>query len=164
MEVLLETLVWGFATFGSQSILPQLEKTGEPLFESMSMYKEAAEATLSSTKMREMNLKRNALQKAYLDRWQASATDSKGPIDGIIMAVTPWAAARLGSTQKLPYVGYTGVWNVLGRVHLFCLCPDQENPIDRLRSTKLHLPSHIRRSKCRQGTVGRVMEAIERPR
>lgn len=110
--------MWGFGAFGSESILPQLEKTGEPIFNSMKMYREAAakgENVLGSAKLREMNLKRNALQKAYLDRWQASATDAKGPIDGIIMAVSPWAAARLGVTQKLSYVGYTGLWNVLGK-------------------------------------------------
>ncbi|KAL8740272.1 MAG: hypothetical protein Q9190_007007 [Brigantiaea leucoxantha] len=92
--------------------------------------------------MREMNLKRNALQKAYLDRWQASATDSKGPIDGIIMAVTPWAAARLGSTQKLPYVGYTGVWNVLGLDLPSCTFPVTfaNQNVDKARSAESWKP------------------------
>ena len=98
--------------------MPKLQQTGEPLFDAMKAYKEFAQSgenILGPTKLREMNLHRNALQKAYLDRWQLTAGDGKGPIDGIIMAVTPWAAARLGVTQKLTYVGYTGVWNVLGK-------------------------------------------------
>jgi len=36
--------------------------------------------------------------------------------DGLITAVTPWAAVRAGFTNQGPgnaYVGYTGVWNVL---------------------------------------------------
>jgi amidase len=91
---------------------------GEPVFDSMQGYALAAQAgenELGPTKMRMMNIRRNALQKAYLDRWNASATDGKDRIDGIIQAVSPWAAPRLGGTQaKSLYVGYTGVWNFLG--------------------------------------------------
>lgn len=90
---------------------------GEPIFPSMEGYAIAAQADegeLGPTKMRMMNLRRNELQKAYLDRWNASATDGKGRIDGIIQAVAPWAAPRLGQTQTAGlYVGYTGVWNLL---------------------------------------------------
>lgn len=74
----------------------------------------AGEGALGPTRLRMMNLKRNQLQKAYLDRWQASGSNGKQPLDGIIMAVTPWAAARLGTTQKNSYVGYTGIANLLG--------------------------------------------------
>ena len=28
--------------------------------------------------------------------------------------MTPWAAARIGITQEMPYIGYTGVFNMLG--------------------------------------------------
>lgn len=90
----------------------------EPIFPSMQGYALAAaagESELGPTKMRLMNLRRNELQKAYLDRWNASATaDGKPRIDGIIQAVSPWAAPRLGETQRSGlYVGYTGVWNLL---------------------------------------------------
>ena len=63
--------------------------------------------------MRMMNLRRNELQKAYLDRWNATATDGKDRIDGIICATSPWAAPRLGATQKSLYVGFTGFVNFL---------------------------------------------------
>jgi len=96
----------------------------EPIFPSMQGFAVAAEAgegELGPTKMRLMNIRRNALQKAYLDRWNASATaDGKPPIDGVIQALSPWAAPRLGETQRSGlYVGYTGVWNFLGE---FSLC------------------------------------------
>lgn len=97
-----------------------MEKYNEPIFPAMNPYKEAAkqgESGLGPTKMRSMNMKRDAMHKAYLDRWQATGKDGKDgkkPIDGIIMPATPWAASRLGFTQKAMYVGYTGVFNLVG--------------------------------------------------
>jgi amidase len=76
---------------------------------------EAGEGALGPTKLRMMTLQKNQLQKAYLDRWQASGSNGRQPLDGIIMAVTPWAAARLGTTQKNAYFGYTGVASFLGQ-------------------------------------------------
>jgi hypothetical protein len=35
-------------------------------------------------------------------------------MDGIITPASPWTAPRLGITQKLFSVNYTGVWNLLG--------------------------------------------------
>ncbi len=75
----------------------------------------AGEGDLGPTKMRMMTLKRNALQKAYLDRWNATATDGKPRMDGIICATSPWAAPRLGQTQQNLYVGWTGFVNYLGK-------------------------------------------------
>ena len=95
---------------------------GEPVFPSMAGYAIAAQAgegQLGPTKMRMMNLKRNELQKAYLDRWNATATDGKPPLDGLICAVSPFAAPRLGQTQKESlYVGFTGFVNFLGEQSL----------------------------------------------
>lgn len=110
-------LVKSFHDLGGSSIIPLLRKTGEPIFEQMKAYEEvfdAGESSLDSAKLRQMNMERNQFQKAYLDRWQATAVDGKGPLDAIIMASTPWAASKLGATQKSGYVGYTGVWNLLG--------------------------------------------------
>jgi amidase len=92
---------------------------GEPVFPSMQGYAIAAaagEGELGPTKMRMMNLRRNELQKAYLDRWNATATDGKPRLDGLICATSPWAAPRLGGTQKGSlYVGFTGFVNFLGK-------------------------------------------------
>lgn len=76
---------------------------------------EAGKTTLDPAKLRQMNMRRNQFQKAYLDRWQATATDGKGLLDAIIMASTPWAASKLGATQRSGSIGYTGVWNLLGK-------------------------------------------------
>ena len=92
---------------------------GEPVFPSMKGYEIAAQAgerDIGPTQMRMMVLKRNALQKAYVDRWNRSAVNGKARLDGIIQAVSPWCAPRLGGTQKGLYVGYTGVWNYLGKL------------------------------------------------
>ena len=112
-----------------------LKPYGEPVFQSMKGYEIAAEAgekDIGPTQMRMMVLKRNALQKAYLDRWNASAVDGKEPLDGIIQALSPWCAPRLGGTQPALYVGYTGVWNYLGKL---------QDPLPTLNLTSLDFPS-----------------------
>jgi amidase len=81
-------------------------------------YRKGEHGTLGPTKLREMITKRNTFQKIYLDRWSATAKDGKGPMDGIITPASPWTAPRLGITQKLFSVNYTGVWNLLGRSKL----------------------------------------------
>lgn len=112
-----QNLQAAFFDLGGAAIMDIVKPYNEPIFPSMQGYAVAAEAgegELGPTKMRLMNLRRNQLQKAYLDRWNASATDGKARIDGIIQAVSPWAAPRLGETQRAGlYVGYTGVWNLL---------------------------------------------------
>ena len=111
-------LLAAFHDLGGGAIVSLLQDTGEPVFEAMKGYEAAAKAgegALGPTRLRSMTLKKNQLQKAYLDRWQATGGDGKQPLDGILMAVTPWAAARLGTTQKNSYVGYTGVANLLGK-------------------------------------------------
>lgn len=115
---IVKNLIAAFFDLGGSAIKSLLEPHGEPVYGSMNGYAQAAEAgenDLGPTKMRMMNLKRNAMQKAYLDCWIATGSKGKQPMDGIIMAVTPWAAARLGQTQKTLYFGYTGVFNLLGK-------------------------------------------------
>ncbi len=107
---IVKNLMAAFYDFGGGAIMSFLEPHNEPVFPAMMGYKAASQAgenDLGPTKIRMMNLKRNALQKAYYDRWNAAAVDKK-PLDGIIMAVSPWCAPRLGETQKNGYVGYTG--------------------------------------------------------
>ena len=99
-----------------------LEPHEEPVFPSMKGYEMAAKAgpgALDAVKLRNMIIKRNQLQKDYVDYWNASATDGKEPIDGIIMALYPICTPRLGATQPNIYVGYTGVWNFLGKSWCF---------------------------------------------
>jgi amidase len=107
-----------FYVLGGAEIMGLTKEHDEPVFRSMKRYEEAyskgEEGSLGPTKLRQMITKRNALQKAYLDRWSATATDGKGPMDAIILASSPWTAPRLGFTQKTFCVNYTGVFNLLG--------------------------------------------------
>lgn len=112
-EIIYKNLIASFYDLGGSPITSVIEAAGEPIFPSMEPYAIAAKATLDVEQMRHKVIQRNQLQQAYLDAWNATATSEKGPMDGIIMAVSPWAAPRLGATQDNFYVGYTAVLNFL---------------------------------------------------
>ncbi|KIX08344.1 uncharacterized protein Z518_03000 [Rhinocladiella mackenziei CBS 650.93] len=115
-EALVKNLQAAFFDLGGTAIMDVVKPYGEPIFPCMQGYALAAEAgegELGPTKMRMMNLRRNELQKAYLDRWNATAANGKSRMDGIICATAPWAAPRLGQTQTNLYVGFTGFVNFL---------------------------------------------------
>ena len=111
-----------FHTLGGAAILGLTEAHEEPVFGSMKAYEEnykkGEHGTLGPTKLREMISKRNALQKRYLDRWSATASDGKGAMDGLILPTSTWTTPRLGLTQKLFCVNYTAVFNLLGICHV----------------------------------------------
>ncbi|KIW21475.1 hypothetical protein PV08_02055 [Exophiala spinifera] len=114
--VIAKNLQAAFFDLGAAAITDLLKPYNEPFFPCMEGYGIAAaagEGQLGPTKMRLMNLKRNELQKAYLDRWNATAADGKPRMDAIICACSPWAAPRLGQTQENLYVGWTGFVNYL---------------------------------------------------
>jgi amidase len=118
-----EVLNASFHTLGGAAILELTREHDEPVFGSMKEYEKSyntgEHGTLGPTKLRQMIIKRNALQKAYLDRWSATGKDGKGVMDGIILPTSPWTAPRLGITQKLFNVNYTAVFNLLGKgLHL----------------------------------------------
>ncbi|KAL2044123.1 hypothetical protein ABVK25_012454 [Lepraria finkii] len=104
---MVKNLQAAFFDYGGAAIMNVIKPYGEPVFQSMKGYEivaEAGEKDLGPTQMRMMVMKRNELQKAYVDRWNASAANGKAPIDGTIQAVAPWSAPRLGGTQPNPYV------------------------------------------------------------
>ncbi|TVY21000.1 Acetamidase [Lachnellula arida] len=104
-----------FHTLGGAAILNLTEQHEEPVFGSMKEYEvthKKGEGNLGPTKLREMITRRNAYQKAYMDRWNATAQDGQ-VMDGIILPSSPWTAPRLGFTQKVFSVNFTGVWNLL---------------------------------------------------
>ncbi|KAK5081931.1 hypothetical protein LTR70_008621 [Exophiala xenobiotica] len=117
-EIIVKNLVASFFDLGGTAITEMLTPFEEPVFPAMQGYTVAAKAELNVTQMRYKVMQRNELQQKYLEAWNATATSDKGPMDCIIMAVAPWAAPRLGATQKAMYVGYTGVCNFLD----FCAC------------------------------------------
>ena len=109
-----------FHTLGGGAIMELTREHDEPVFPSMQAYEMTYEkgenGILGPTKLREMIAKRNAFQKVYLDRWSGTATNGRRAMDGIILASSPWTAPRLGISQKLFCVNYTGVFNLLGNV------------------------------------------------
>lgn len=112
-----------FVTLGGAAILNLTNEYEEPIFGSMegynTVFKKGENGTLGPTRLREMINKRNALQKAYLDKWSATAADGKEAMDGIITAASPWTAPRLGLTQTLFDVSFTSVFNLLGKSFSF---------------------------------------------
>lgn len=116
-EIVRETNA-AFHTLGGAAIVDLTEEHEEPIFGSMKPYEEryriGEHGTLGPTKLREMIANRNALQKRYLDRWSATATDGKDAMDGLIVASSIWTAPRLGITQDVFSVNYTIVFNLLG--------------------------------------------------
>ncbi|KAK6587073.1 hypothetical protein PZA11_000363 [Diplocarpon coronariae] len=106
-----------FHSLGAAAILDLTLQHEEPVYGSMKSYEAAYQkgenGTLGPTKLREMISRRNAFQKAYLDRWNSTASDGKRAMDAIIIAVSPWTAPRLGLTQSLFNVSFTGAFNVL---------------------------------------------------
>ncbi|CZR51902.1 related to general amidase [Phialocephala subalpina] len=106
-----------FYTLGGAAILDLTLQHDEPVYGSMENYEEhykkGEHGTLGPTKLREMIIKRNALQKAYMDKWSATAGDGKEAMDGILVASSPWTAPRLGLTQKTFCVNFTAAFNLL---------------------------------------------------
>ena len=111
----------------------------------MQPYAIAASAELTVTQMRQKVMTRNELQQAYLDAWNATITSSADgalPMDCIIMAVSPWAAPRLGVTQEKFYVGYTGVVNYLD----FCACTFPVTSVDKDADTAVDMVEFEKKS------------------
>lgn len=111
-----------FHTLGASAILDLTLKHDEPVYGSMKdyedTYKKGEHGTLGPTNLREMIIKRNSLQKAYMEKWTATGGDGKEAMDGIIVASSPWTAPRLGLTQKTFCVNFTAAFNLLGTVPL----------------------------------------------
>ncbi|KAH8816260.1 acetamidase-like protein [Xylogone sp. PMI_703] len=114
---ILKALNNAFYTLGGAAIIGLTKQNNEPVFGSMKPYEEVynkgEEGTLGPTKLREMIYQRNTYQKEYVDLWTATAVDGKEPMDAIIAPSCPWTAPRLGITQELFCINYTGVWNLL---------------------------------------------------
>ena len=119
---IMQELNGAFYRLGGAAILGLTRNNEEPVFPSMrdyeAVYDRGEAGSLGPTKLREMIMKRNALQKAYLDRWSATKANGKEAMDGIIIASSPWTAVRLGFSQEVFCVNYTGVFNLLGRYFL----------------------------------------------
>ena len=158
-DVLIKNLVAAFFDLGGSAIVDAVKPYGEPIFPSMKGYELATGSPeLGVTQMRHMVIKRNELQKQYLDYWMTGAPDGQ-PLDGIVMAVAPHAAPRLGGTQPDLYVGYTGVWNILGML-VFAVSAVANS----VRLLCLYIPSAVRGQVARHSTGHECLQTAVRYR
>ncbi|KAF2083518.1 fatty-acid amide hydrolase [Saccharata proteae CBS 121410] len=91
-----------FTADGGKTVASILAPTSEPIRPEMQAYASATEAGCYD--LWQLHLERTALQKRYLDRWNAAG------IDGLLCPTTPYATVAHG---KFGYVGYTCVFNIL---------------------------------------------------
>lgn len=114
---MVQELNQSFHTLGAAAILDLTFQNEEPVYGSMKPYEETyrkGEAdTLGPTKLRDMILRRNTFQRQYMDAWNATASSGSQIMDGLICPASIWTAPRLGITQSLFCVNFTGFLNIL---------------------------------------------------
>jgi len=98
-----EILAKFFVADGGKSLRNILEPVGEPFRPEMENYEKAKE--LGVWEMWQLQIRRSALCKRYLDRWVACEG-----LDAILGPCTPYTAPQNGTFKA---IGYTGVFNVL---------------------------------------------------
>jgi amidase len=114
-DVMTRNVGAALSKLGGTAILNDIKPHGEPIFGSMKAYEAAAEAEeLRVTQIREMIVERDDLQQEYFEYMVTGAAEGQ-PLDGIIMATAPHAAPRLQGLQADQYIGYTALWNYLGK-------------------------------------------------
>lgn len=91
-----------FIADGGKSVEKILDPVGEPWRPEMQGYADATE--LGVYDLWQLQKRRTALQKRFLDRFQASG------IDAILSPTTPYASPKNGSFR---HVGYTSIYNLL---------------------------------------------------
>lgn len=111
----------------------------------------ATDNDLDAEALRSIVLKRNQLQKDYLDQWI-----STGPIDGLISPVAVAAAFRLQLEPTLTYAGFTGFANLLGMDKFFNINSYHLAILNlttfskkKTRPSILHLSGHVRKQDAR---------------
>ncbi|KIY02989.1 uncharacterized protein Z520_01455 [Fonsecaea multimorphosa CBS 102226] len=94
---------------GGKDIRDECEASGEPILPGLG---EGASKHLSVWEAWQLNKRRDAYRKTYLDAWNTSAskTSTGRPVDAIISPVAPFVAAVLSENDNLDY---TSIWNLL---------------------------------------------------
>lgn len=96
---------------GGEDIRRALDASGEPAIPHVARLIDRGPA-ISVYEYWQLNKRKWACQKGYLDRWNASSelSRSKRMVDLILSPVMPHVAVPHGKCQ---WVGYTKVWNVM---------------------------------------------------
>ncbi|KAH0608793.1 uncharacterized protein H6S33_001021 [Morchella sextelata] len=93
---------------GGRYIAGLINATQEPWYDSMLPYKAVSsspDTDIPTSAMWGLQNLQSTLQKEHLDHWRASG------VDAVIAPVAPWAAVRRRASARMPYMGYTSVWN-----------------------------------------------------
>ncbi|KAI1608146.1 general amidase [Exophiala viscosa] len=94
---------------GGKDIADECAASGEPILPGLG---EGASKHLTVWEAWQLNKRRDAFRKTYLDAWNASASKTANglPVDAIISPVAPFVAAVLTENDNLDY---TSIWNLL---------------------------------------------------
>ncbi|GAQ41146.1 hypothetical protein AtubIFM56815_009680 [Aspergillus tubingensis] len=115
---------------GGEDIRRDVEAAGEPYIPHVEALVNRGKA-ISVYEYWQLNKKKTALQKKYLDKWNATRSPSGKPIDVLLAPTTPHPAIP---HRTLRWVGYTKIWNFLDYSAVTL-------PVDQVRAEVDELPA-----------------------
>lgn len=114
---------------GCEDIRRDIDVAGEPLIPHVEALVKRGEA-ISVYDYWQLNKQKIALQKKYLDKWNAARSASGQPVDVLLSPTLPHTAVPHRGTR---WVGYTKIWNLLDY-------PALTIPVDKVRAEVDDLP------------------------
>lgn len=114
---------------GCEDILRDVNAAGEPLIPHVQSLVNRGKA-ISVYEYWQLNKQKIALQRKYLNKWNATQSPSGKPVDILLAPTTPHTAVP---HRAIRWVGYTKIWNFLDY-------PAVTFPVDQVRSEKDELP------------------------
>lgn len=115
---------------GCEDILRDVGAAGEPMIPHVQALVDRAKA-ISVYEYWQLNKGKVALQRKYLNKWNATRSPSGKPVDVLLSPTTPHPAIP---HRALRWVGYTKIWNLLDY-------PAVTFPVDEVREDVDRLPA-----------------------
>ncbi|KAI9923569.1 hypothetical protein MW887_008578 [Aspergillus wentii] len=119
-----------YAADGCEDIRRDVSVAGEPYIPHVESLINKSKA-ISVYEYWQLNKRKVALQKQYLDKWNAVRSSSGEPVDVILSPTLPHTAVP---HRTLRWVGYTKIWNILDY-------PALTFPVGKVQADKDALPS-----------------------
>ncbi|KAJ5362307.1 hypothetical protein N7541_003151 [Penicillium brevicompactum] len=113
-----------YSVDGCEDIRRDIEAGGEPMIPHVEALVNRGKA-ISVYEYWQLNKRKIAVQKAYLDQWNATRSRSGRPVDVLLSPTLPHTTVP---HRKMKWVGYTKIWNLLDY-------PAVTFPVDRVRAT-----------------------------
>jgi amidase len=120
---------------GCEDIRRDVEAAGEPMIPHVEALINRGKA-VSVYEYWQLNKRKAAVQKRYLDHWNAVRSPSGRPVDVLLSPTLPHTTVP---HRKLRWVGYTKIWNLLDY-------PAVTFPVDRVRAEVDVLPEYVPRN------------------